>query len=121
MQFDTFEQLQARYSVLTNIYRVRQALAPLIHEGLLESQQGSGTWVRRIPEVVRLPGGELAGEIAQILTDLDSLRVRVAEVHRRLSNPPIGAAGKTAVTVNLSDALRSATTTYPTYIADAPH
>ena len=48
-RFWTFDQLMTKYpAVLTNIYRVKAALAPLISEGLLESQQGSGTWVRRL-------------------------------------------------------------------------
>jgi DNA-binding GntR family transcriptional regulator len=94
-QIDTFEQLQDRYPVLTNIYRIRQALAPLIHEGVLESRQGSGTWVRRIPSTAPTYGG-LDGDVAQILADLDALRDRVVELQRRLAEPSIGVFSTTA-------------------------
>jgi len=45
----TFFELTARYPQLTNIYRLRAALQPLVNEGLIESRQGVGTFVLRIP------------------------------------------------------------------------
>src|SRR6266581_4785405 len=74
-RFMTFDQLMEKYpKVLTNIYRVRAALAPLVREGLLESQQGSGTWVRCLPP--RAPGMNGAARdqlVEEILTEVTAL------------------------------------------------
>jgi DNA-binding GntR family transcriptional regulator len=77
-KFMTFDELQAKYPVLTNIYRVRNALAPLIEEGLLESQQGSGTWVRALPSAGSATDDDSRSQlVAEILTDLTALRAKV--------------------------------------------
>jgi DNA-binding GntR family transcriptional regulator len=94
-QISTFDQLQQRYPVLTNIYRTRQALAPLIHEGVLESRHGSGTWLLRLPRV--LPAtGSLAADVAQMLTDLDALRDRMVDLHGRLADRSTSQIAKTS-------------------------
>ncbi len=73
-QFLTFEELMTAYPTLSNIYRVRSALAPLIAEGLIESRQGSGTWVQRIPpKVSKSAGNPISSAVPlleQALTDL---------------------------------------------------
>jgi DNA-binding FadR family transcriptional regulator len=78
-RFMTFDQLMTKYSkVLTNIYRVRTALAPLINEGLLESQHGSGTWVRRLPP--RASGMSSAARdqlVEEILVEVTALRAKI--------------------------------------------
>ncbi|MGN6606002.1 MAG: hypothetical protein ACTHMS_03185 [Jatrophihabitans sp.] len=85
---DTFDQLQATYpDVLTNVYRTRAALAPLIHEGLLESVQGVGTYVRRIPT---LRAADVAAQrdiafLDGLLDELESLRRQVAAYREHLA------------------------------------
>jgi DNA-binding GntR family transcriptional regulator len=85
-RFWTFDQLMAKYpAVLLNIYRVKAALAPLIAEGLLESQQGSGTWVRRLPP--RTEGTKTAARqqlIEEILADVTALHAKVEELRALL-------------------------------------
>jgi DNA-binding GntR family transcriptional regulator len=49
-QFPTFDELSERYPALTNIYRIKAALAPLIQDGLIESRHGVGSFVLRIPD-----------------------------------------------------------------------
>lgn len=85
-RFWTFDQLMEKYpAVLLNIYRVKAALAPLITEGLLESQQGSGTWVRRLPP--RTKGTNTAARhqlIEEILADVTALHAKVEELRALL-------------------------------------
>jgi DNA-binding GntR family transcriptional regulator len=86
-QFDTFDQLMERYPALTNVYRVRAALAPLIHAGLLESRQGSGTWVLRVPEPP--PSSKATSEFLDLLLgDIDALRAKVAAYRVQLDENP---------------------------------
>ncbi|XVU26462.1 hypothetical protein ACQPZJ_05245 [Actinoplanes sp. CA-054009] len=81
-KFDTFDQLQDRYPVLTNVYRTREALAPLINAGLLESRHGSGTWVLRVPPPpVNQPAIAILDEL---LADIDALRAKVTAVRDQL-------------------------------------
>ncbi|MEV6927440.1 hypothetical protein AB0M46_23445 [Dactylosporangium sp. NPDC051485] len=90
-QFDTFDQLMARYPVLTNIYRVRAALAPLIHAGLLESRQGSGTWVLRVPETQQAapqPSPATSALLDELLNDIDALRAKVAAYRLQIEEGP---------------------------------
>jgi DNA-binding GntR family transcriptional regulator len=90
-QFDTFDQLMARYPVLTNIYRVRAALAPLIHAGLLESRQGSGTWVLRLPEpqpVAPQPPQAMSAFLDELTSDIDALRAKVAAYRLQIGERP---------------------------------
>jgi DNA-binding FadR family transcriptional regulator len=85
-RFWTFDQLMAKYpAVLLNIYRVKAALAPLIAEGLLESQQGSGTWVRRLPP--RTEGTNTPARrqlVEEILADVTALHAKVEELRALL-------------------------------------
>lgn len=77
-QFLTFDQLMHEYpDVLTNVYRVRTALAPLIEEGLLDSQHGSGTWVIRKPAEADANSAVREQLIEEILTELSVLRAKV--------------------------------------------
>jgi DNA-binding GntR family transcriptional regulator len=81
-QFATFGDLMDRYpAALTNIGRVRAALAPLISEGLIESIQGSGSWVRRLPEEVDDPK-DLADEV---VAELGVLTAKVERLRRLLA------------------------------------
>jgi DNA-binding FadR family transcriptional regulator len=88
-QFDTFDQLMERYEVLTNVYRTRTALAPLIQAGLLESRQGSGTWVRRLPRPVAPgPSPATAAVLDEVLSDIDALRAKVVALRRQIEGGP---------------------------------
>jgi DNA-binding GntR family transcriptional regulator len=89
-QFDTFDQLMERYPALTNIYRVRAALAPLIHAGLLESRQGSGTWVLRVPEppAVSRSSQAMSAFLDELLSDIDAVRAKVAAYRLQFGEEP---------------------------------
>jgi hypothetical protein len=94
-QFYTFAQLMDEEfpAELTSVNKVRAALAPLIKEGLLQSRQGSGTWVlRNPPELSADSVGDLVG---QILADFDALRAKIEELGRMAS----GMAVCTVITV----------------------
>ena len=94
-RFYTFAQLMDEEfpAELTSINKVRAALAPLIKEGLIQSRQGSGTWVlRNPPELSADSASDLAG---QILADFDALRAKIEELKRMIS----GTAVRTIITV----------------------
>jgi DNA-binding FadR family transcriptional regulator len=94
-RFYTFAQLMdVEFPAdLTSINKVRAALAPLIAEGLVQSRQGSGTWVlRNPPELSANSVSDLAG---QILADFDALRVKIEELKRMVS----GTAARTIIAV----------------------
>jgi DNA-binding GntR family transcriptional regulator len=71
-------------NVLANVYRVRTALAPLLGEGLLESQNGSGTWVRQLPPRTDANMAVREQLIEEILTELAVLHAKI-ETLRALS------------------------------------
>jgi DNA-binding GntR family transcriptional regulator len=77
--------LRGRYPQLKNIYRVRAALSPLIHEGLLESVQGSGSFVRRLPESVDDRRSDIQ-LLDDVLADLDALRTKMLSLRERLAD-----------------------------------
>jgi DNA-binding FadR family transcriptional regulator len=94
-RFYTFAQLMDDEfpAELTSINKVRDALAPLIKEGLVQSRQGSGTWVLRNPP--ELPDDSMSDLVGQILADFDALRVKIEELKRMVS----GMAVRTIVSV----------------------
>lgn len=88
-RFYTFAQLMDVEfpAELTSINKVRAALAPLIKEGLIQSRQGSGTWVlRNPPELSADSASDLAG---QILADFDALRAKIEELKRMISGTAV--------------------------------
>jgi DNA-binding FadR family transcriptional regulator len=87
-QFDTFDELKTRYPILTNVYRIREAVAPLITAGLLESRQGSGTWVRRVPSPPAPAKRPAVAVLDELLNDIDALRAKVTAVRLQLQPEP---------------------------------
>jgi DNA-binding GntR family transcriptional regulator len=88
-RFYTFAQLMDVEfpAELTSINKVRAALAPLIQEGLIQSRQGSGTWVLRNPPEL---SADSASDLAdQILADFDALRVKIEELKRMISGTAV--------------------------------
>jgi DNA-binding FadR family transcriptional regulator len=81
-RFYTFAQLMDEEfpAELTSINKVRAALAPLIKEELLQSKQGSGTWVLRNPPEVS--ADSMSDLVGQILADFDALRAKIEELKR---------------------------------------
>jgi DNA-binding FadR family transcriptional regulator len=94
-RFYTFAQLMDEEfpAELTSINKVREALAPLIKEGLLQSKQGSGTWILRNPP--ELSADSMSDLASQILADFDALRAKIEELTRMAS----GMAALTIITV----------------------
>src|ERR1700677_674460 len=92
-RFYTFAQLMDEEfpAELTSINKVREALAPLIKEGLLQSRQGSGTWILRNPP--ELSADSVSDLVGQILADFDALRVKIEELKRMVS----GTAARTTI------------------------
>lgn len=78
-QFHTFDALMATFPELTNVFRVRKALAPLIQEGLLVSLQGSGTYVGKRPGASKPDVAALLGELE---ADTKSLLGKIAAVRQ---------------------------------------
>lgn len=85
----TFDRLQGQYRHrLTNVYRVREALAPLITEGLIRSDHGSGTWVIKLP-LPSAPELDFAAQLDEVLVEIDTLRARVVEIRSAVASAVI--------------------------------
>jgi DNA-binding GntR family transcriptional regulator len=72
-QFPTFDELMERYPGLTNIYRVREALSPLIQDGLIESRHGVGSFVLRKPTPLPAGGASPASVALDLVEQLRAL------------------------------------------------
>jgi DNA-binding GntR family transcriptional regulator len=77
-KFPTISELQEEYEV-PGLNTVRQALAILIDEGLLESVHGRGTFVRALP----MPSGD--GGRAALRTDLLDLQAALGATQTALA------------------------------------
>ncbi len=84
-QFPTISELQTTYDV-PGLNTVRQALALLIKEGLLESVHGRGTFVRALPTA---DGGRqaLRADLIELQSALGATQTAVARVLRHLDDP----------------------------------
>jgi len=83
-QFPTISELQTTYDV-PGLNTVRQALAVLGEEGLLESVHGRGTFVRALPST---DGGQAAlrTDLLELQAALGATQTAVARVLRHLDD-----------------------------------
>jgi DNA-binding GntR family transcriptional regulator len=83
-QFPTISELQAEYDV-PGLNTVRQAIAILIEEGLLESVHGRGTFVRALPST---DGGRAAlrADLLDLQAALGATQHALARVLRHLDD-----------------------------------
>jgi DNA-binding FadR family transcriptional regulator len=78
-QFPTFDELSRRYPALTNIYRIRTALAPLIQDGLIESRHGAGSFVLRVPDPLPSRSGNTLFAALDLLDRLREMMLVAAD------------------------------------------
>jgi len=87
-QFPTISDLQDHYDV-PGLNTVRQALAVLIEEGLLESVHGRGTFVRALPSTDGGPAA-LRADLLDLQAALAGTQTALARVLRHLDDEPAG-------------------------------
>jgi DNA-binding GntR family transcriptional regulator len=62
---------------------VRSALGLLAREGLVESFQGDGIYVRKLPEVAERDDGTLQRQVSQLADRVESLELNLANLYNR--------------------------------------
>jgi DNA-binding GntR family transcriptional regulator len=87
-QIDTFDIFMARYGIPT-VYRMRQVLRPLIDEGVIESQHGSGSFLRRLPapdpDIHQTPVQAARDLLNQAVVEINTLRRQIDMALARLT------------------------------------
>ena len=83
-RFPTIDALMEQYDVTAGI-TVRQAIAILADEGLLEPRHGSGTYVRALPVTDR-GRAALRADLLNLQTALDSAQSALTRVLRHLDD-----------------------------------